>query len=128
MPKVYIDNLNLVVIISLVRLPDGSSARRVMSINEILGYDVESGSFNYIEVFRWKSSDDTFEFPGYMNSTLLEHVVAPKRGMTNREARRIYDHLQDRAEAFKKIHERGVTNFYELHNLLSQAFRQGLIR
>jgi len=36
-PKTYIDNLNVVAIQSMVRLPNGREARRVLSINEIVG-------------------------------------------------------------------------------------------
>ncbi len=51
-PKTYVDNLNLAIIMSAVRLPSGEMARRVLSINEIIAYDSEANSFNFIEVFR----------------------------------------------------------------------------
>ena len=35
-PKTYVDNLNLVVIQSAVRLPNGKDGRRIISISEIL--------------------------------------------------------------------------------------------
>ena len=127
-PKTYVDNLNLVIIMSAVRLNDGSTARRVLSINEIISYDSEANSFNFIEVFRWNSATDKFEFPGYMNSTLLEHVVAVRRGLSPKESRKIYDEIEARATILRKLHERGITNFYELHNVLSQAYRQGYFR
>ena len=56
-PKTYIDNLNLAVIQSAVRLADGRSARRVLSINEIIGYDPVSQSFSFLEAFRWNPGD-----------------------------------------------------------------------
>ena len=40
-PKTYVDNLNLVIIMSAVRLADGTSVRRVMSVNEIIAYESE---------------------------------------------------------------------------------------
>ena len=127
-PKTYIDNLNLVVIISSVRLSDGSTARRVLSVNEILGYDSETNSFEFVEVFRWNPSNDKFEFPGNMNSRLLEDVVAFRRGMSPQDARHIYDEIEDRVAIFKRLHERGLTNFYELYKVLAQAHREGLFR
>jgi len=127
-PKTYIDNLNLVIIMSAIRLPDGTPARRVLSINEIISYDSETNSYNFIEVFRWNPATDQFEFTGYMNATILETVVAVRRGLTPKNSRQIYDELQDRAIILRKLHERGITNFYELHNVLSQAYRQGLFR
>ena len=126
-PKVYIDNLNLAIVIGSVRLSDGTSVRRITSINEILGFDDETGAFNFIEVFRWDSASDTFDFPGHMNSTMLEDVVAPKLGLSRQNARSIYDKIDVRAAAFRKIHEQGTTNFYDLYKFLAQAHRQGFL-
>lgn len=127
-PKTYIDNLNLVIIMSAVRLPDGTPARRVMSVNEIISYDSEANSFNFIEVFRWNPATDKYEFPGYMNATILERVVAVRRGLAPKDSRKIYDEIEARSVILRKLHERGITNFYELHQILSRAYRQGLFR
>jgi len=124
-PKVYIDNLSLAIVIGSVSLADGTLARRVTSINEIINYDSQTDSFNYIEVFRWNSAADTFEFPGHMNSNILENIVAPKMGLPHEESRKMYQTLEERALAFRKIHERGITNFYDLYKLFAQAHRQG---
>jgi flagellar protein FlaI len=113
---------------SAVRLPDGRPARRVVSINEIVRFNPEDNTFDFIEVFRWNSSTDSFDFPGYMNTALLEQTVASKRGIPPRERRKIYDQVEYRAEILRKLSERGLTNFYELHNILSQANKQGLLR
>ncbi len=126
-PKVYVDNLNLAIVVGSVRLADGRSVRRITSINEILGFDDETGAFNFIEVFRWDSARDAFDFPGYMNSTMLEDVVAPKLGLARQNARSIYDKIDVRAAAFRKIHEQGTTNFYDLYKFLAQAHRQGFL-
>ena len=127
-PKTYVDNLNMIVITSAVRLPDGRPARRVLSINEVVEYDPGTNSFGFIEVFRWDPATDKFEFPGYMNTTILEHVVGAKRGIAPHESRRIYNEIDDRANVLRKLHERDITNFYKLHNVLSQAYREGLFR
>jgi flagellar protein FlaI len=127
-PKTYIDNLQLAIIISSVRLANGSTARRVVSINEILGYNSEVDSFEFVEVFRWNAGTDEFDFPARSNSRLLEEVVSVRRGLSGQDARRIYDEVGDRATIFKRLHERGVTNFYDLYKILSQANREGLFR
>ena len=127
-PKTYIDNLNLVIIMSAVRLPDGRPARRVLSINEIVEYDPGSDSFGFIEVFQWNPADDTFEFPGYMNTNILEHGVSQKRGIPPHNSRQIYQELEQRDDILRKLYERDLTNFYEFHNVLSQAYREGLFR
>ena len=127
-PKTYIDNLNVVIIMSAVRLPDGSTGRRILSINEIIEYNSETDAFGFIEVFRWDPATDTFEFPGYMNTNILEHVVASRRGLPPRESRRIYDVLSERADVLRGLREKEITNFYELHTILTQAYREGLFR
>ncbi len=127
-PKTYIDNLNLAVIQSAVRLADGKSARRVMSINEIIGYDPVTNSFSFLEAFRWNPANDTFEFPGYMNSYLLEQVIAIKRGIPPHRRKEIYDEVKRRAKIFEKLHkEKGITDFYEFFQVLAEARRQKLL-
>jgi flagellar protein FlaI len=127
-PKPYIDNLNMVILMSSVRLPDGRTARRVTSVNEIIGYDTESESFGYIEVFRWDPVTDTFEFPGFMNTNLLENTVAVRSGIAPGNGRAIYDKLKRRSDVLKRLSEKEVNDFHELHDVLSQASREGHLR
>ncbi|MEP0762271.1 MAG: type II/IV secretion system ATPase subunit [Chloroflexota bacterium] len=127
-PKTYIDNLHLAVIQGAVRLQDGKMARRVLSINEIIGYDPVSETFSFLEAFRWNPATDTFDFPGYMNSYLLEQHIAIRRGIPPHKRKAIYDELKRRARIFEKLHrEKGVTDFYEFFQILSEARRQNLL-
>ena len=125
-PKTYVDNLNLVVTQSMVRLPNGKDGRRIVSINEIVGYDPSSDSFSFIEVFRWNPTSDTFEFTGYMNSYLLEEVIALKRGMPAQRKREIYGELTRRGNILRRLGEQGITDFYDLYQVLSKAYREGV--
>jgi len=127
-PKTYIDNLNVVGIQSMVRLPNGKEARRVLSINEIVGYDSASDSFSFIEIFRWNPVEDSFEFSGYMNSYLLEERIAMARGIPPMKKRTIYDELSRRAKILKKLHEQKVEGFYDLYKVLAKAYREGTFR
>ncbi len=126
-PKTYIDNLNVVAIASSVRLPNGKTGRRLLSLNELVGYDSASDSFSFVETFRWNSSDDTFEFTGNMNSYLLENRVAPKRGISPQDKRGIYKEMDRRAALFERLAEQGTSNFYELYKVFSKAQREGLL-
>jgi flagellar protein FlaI len=125
-PKTYVDNLNLVVIQSMVRLPNGKDGRRIVSVNEIVGYDSSSDSFSFIEVFRWNPATDTFEFTGYMNSYLLEEVIALKRGLPSTRKREIYAELTRRANILRRLKDQGVMDFYDLYQVLSKAYREGV--
>ena len=125
-PKTYIDNLNFVIIQNAVRLK-GKLVRRVTSVSEIIGYDPPSDSFSYIEVFRWDPATDTFEFTGNMNSYMLEEKIAVKRGIPHNKKRKIYKELEKRANILKKLHESGITNFYELFNVIAKIEKEGMI-
>jgi flagellar protein FlaI len=125
-PRTYVDNLNVVVIASAVRLPNGKAGRRIISISEIIGYDPVQGSFSFVEVFRWDPVRDEFEFVGFNNSYLLEQRIAPARGLSEKRRREIYKEVDRRGALLQKLGESGVSNFYELFKLLSKAQKQGL--
>ena len=126
-PRTYIDNLNVVVIQSAVKLPGGKKGRRMMSINEIVGYDPSSKSFSFVEIFRWDPIKDVFLFPGEMNSYLLEVKIAPRRGIPPSQMKQIYAELKRRARILERIHkEKGVRDFYEVLRVLAEAQRRGL--
>ena len=127
-PKPYIDNLNLVILMSAVKLPDGRTARRVTSINEIIGYDPASEAFGFIEVFRWDPATDKFEFPGYLNTNLFENVVATRNGLVPGNDQAIYEKLYQRSQVLERLLGKEVNDFYELHDVLSQARREGHLR
>lgn len=125
-PKSYMDNLNIVIIASAVKLTNGKLARRILSINELFGYDSVTDSFSFAEVFHWDPVTDTHEFTGYMNSYLLENKVAVKRGIPATQRRVIYQDLERRARVLKKLHEQGITDFDELYKVIIKAKGQGL--
>lgn len=125
-PKVYIENLNLCTIQSLVRLPNGKNGRRILSISEIIGYDSASDSFSYIEVFRWNPVNDSYEFTGHMNSYLLEEVIAFKLGYPPNKKREIYKELERRAIILSRMKDQGVIAFQDVYNALSQAYKEGV--
>jgi len=126
-PKTYIDNLNVVVLTSSVKLPNGKTARRVIGINEIVSYDSATESFNIVQAFHWDESTDTFHFTGYMSSYVMESKIAAKMGLAGRQKRRIYDEIERRAKILQKLHkEQGITDFYEILEVLGKAQKQGL--
>ncbi|MBN1314388.1 MAG: type II/IV secretion system ATPase subunit [Anaerolineales bacterium] len=126
-PKAYIDNLEVVVIQAAVKTPSGMS-RRIVSINEIVGYDAVSKSFSVIEAFRWNPANDTFEFPGFMNSYVLEEKIALKKGIPPHKRRVIYTDLKRRAKIFERLHqERNLRTFDDVYNILAEAHRQHLL-
>ncbi len=127
-PRSYVDNLNLVLIQSVVNVPGKGLERRVLSINEIVGYDSESQAFNFMDIFKWDPATDTFKFTGKNNSYLLEHKIAPRLGIPENQVRKIYSELDRRAKILRKIHQANITNFYDLFNTLIQLEEAGLTK
>jgi len=128
-PKTYIDNIGAVIIQSAVKVPKtGKIERRVLSINEIIGYDSAEDRFNYIEVFSWDPLTDTFLFRGEGTSYLLENKLAVYFGYSKREVREIYNHLYMRAELLKLLAEAGVTDYFELWYTLKTIKALGIER
>jgi archaeal flagellar protein FlaI len=126
-PKNYVDNLNVVILTSQVKLPNGKLGRRLTGISEIVGYDSVLESFSFIESFKWNQETDVFEFTGYMTSYILENKIAPKLGIPSHKKQRIYVEMERRAKILEKLHrERGVKGFYEVLDVLNKAQKEGL--
>ena len=98
-PKTHIDNLNAALFQSAVHDPDtGRYKRRVLAINEILGYEPLEQAYNFVEAFTWIPETDQFTFTGKGTSYLLDSKIAVVRGFSEDEAHLIYDELNKRAE------------------------------
>jgi flagellar protein FlaI len=126
-PKNYVDNLNVVILTSQVKLPNGRQGRRITGISEIVNYDAALESFSFVESFKWNQENDTFEFSGYMSSYVLEELIAPKLGIPPHKKQRVYAEVERRAIILQKLHkERGVKGFYEVLDVLNKAQQEGL--
>ncbi|MBO8180629.1 MAG: type II/IV secretion system ATPase subunit [Archaeoglobus sp.] len=126
-PKTFIDNLNFVVIQSAVRRPDGKLVRRVLSVSEIVGYNPQKGGVSFIEVFQWDPVTDTHVFTGYGSSYLLEQKIATRLGIPPNKKKLIYEEVEKRAKILKKLHEQGITDFYEFFKSISKIYKSGLL-
>ncbi len=61
-----------------------------------------------------------------MNSYLLEEVIAFKRGLPPHRKREIYEELNRRTNILRRLSEQGITGFYELYQVISKAYREGV--
>lgn len=127
-PRTYVDNLNLVLIQSAVRRPDGRVVRRVLSINEIVGFNPQTKAFNFIEAFSWDPVTDRFIFRGYRSSYLLEHKIAKKLGIPQEKTGVIYDELEKRVKILKKISESNVKDYDEFFQMITKINKRGITR
>ncbi len=127
-PKTYIDNLNFVIIQSAVRRPDGKLVRRILSVNEIVGYNPQKGGVSFLEAFSWDPVTDSHVFSGYGSSYLLEQKIATLLGIPQTKRRVIYDEIEKRAKILEKLHKEGVINFWDFFNTLAKIEKSGLLR
>ena len=126
-PRAYIDNLNIAVLMGMVRLPNGKVGRRITSIAEIVGWDPLTQTFNIAEAFHHDESKDTFDFTGHMTSFIMEFKIAPRLGIPPNKKQKIYDEIDRRASILEELHKgKGITGFYEVLEILGKAQQQGL--
>jgi len=126
-PKTYVDNLNLVIIQSAVKRPDGETVRRMLSINELVGYDPETQGFSFMAAFIWDPATDTFTFTGKGSSYLLENKIATMLGIPENRRADIYDEVDKRARILERLHKAGYTQFWDLFHMTTKIRKQGLL-
>jgi flagellar protein FlaI len=126
-PKTYVDNLNIVVIQSAVRRPTGEMVRRILSINELVGFNPETQGFSFVEMFHWDPITDTHEFTGRGSSYLLENKVATMLGIPEHKKAGMYEEVEKRARILERLHKAGYTGFYDLYHMTTKVKKQGLL-
>jgi len=127
-PMTHVDNLNLVMIQSAVRRPTGEMVRRVLSINELVGYDPETGGFSFVSMFVWNPVTDEFEFTGRGSSYLLENKIATILGIPDNKRSEIYFEVDKRARILERLHKAGYTGFWDLYHMITKIKKQGLLK
>jgi flagellar protein FlaI len=127
-PKTHVDNLNLVVIQSAVRRPNGSMVRRMLSINELVGYNPETEGFSFVAMFVWDPTTDTFNFTGKGSSFLLENKVATMLGIPEHKRSEIYFEVEKRARILERLHKAGYVGFWDLFHMITKIKKQGLLK
>jgi flagellar protein FlaI len=125
-PKTHMDNLNLAVFQGAVQGPGGKRVRRVLSINEILGYNPEGNNIMFIPVFNWDPGTDTTKFRGKGSSALFASKLLQLRGMDKRDEAILYEELALRAKILEKMVEKKIFNFYDVFDSIAHCREIGL--
>jgi len=121
-PKTHINGLNLAIFQN--RLKRGLKlVRRVTSVCEIMGYDQEEGSLNYLPVFIYDADEDQLRFSG--SSFLMEAKVLPYRGWGEERLPDLYKELQMRAEILTFLSE-NHPRFRDVWNTVIETERIGV--
>ena len=126
-PKTYVDNLNLVIIQSAVKRPDGQTVRRMISANELVGYNAETGGFTFVQMFTWEPVTDTFVWTGKGSSFLLENKIATMLGIPESRKAEIYNEVEKRAKILERLHKAGYVKFWDLFHMMTKIKKQGLL-
>ena len=94
-PKTHIDGLNLTIFQARIER-GGKFIRRVTSVNEIIGYNANTGKLLFLPSFTYDADRDELVFTG--SSFLLESKLLPFRGWSRERLPELYKELKMRAE------------------------------
>lgn len=125
-PKTNMDSLNIAWFQSAVYSKTGLLVRRVITINEIVGYDPESDAISAIPVFTWDPATDKFRFAGRGSSYLLEEKIAVMRGISRRNIKLIYEELDLRAKYLRLLVERNIVDYFRVFKAITKAYQLGI--
>jgi len=126
-PKTNMDNLNIAWFQSAVHVK-GFPARRVIEIDEIIGYDPEADAIAAMPVFVWDATTDRFIFSGRGSSYLLEEKIAIMRGIPRSRIAEIYDELELRRRYIDLLVRNKVFEYNRVFRAVTFASQVGLER
>ncbi|NPA99617.1 MAG: flagellar protein FlaI, partial [Crenarchaeota archaeon] len=125
-PKTNMDSLNIAWFQSAVYSKTGLLVRRVITINEIVGYDPESDAISAIPVFTWDPATDQFRFAGRGSSYLLEEKIAVMKGISRRDIKLIYEELDLRAKYLRLLVDRNIVDYFKVFKAIVKAYQLGV--
>jgi flagellar protein FlaI len=122
-PKPFMDNLDIV-LIQLAIQRKGKKLRRVISIDEIEGYNKTVDGIMSRKAFEWDAASDTHLFKSNRNSYILERKIAPLAGFQN--AMDIYDEFDRRKHILDRMLEEKIMDYYEVVQFIWTYYREGV--
>lgn len=125
-PRSNIDNLNIVLIQGAVTGKSGRLERRVLSINEITGFDGNANSVIFSPIFSWDPETDTVNFTGRGTSSLFKDKLLMMRGMSANDEIKLYDEMDQRKDILNHLIEKKIFNYYRVFEQLAMANEIGI--
>jgi flagellar protein FlaI len=122
-PKTFMDNLD-VVLIQMAVERKGKRIRRVLSVDEIEGYNKEVDGIMSRKAFEWNAVDDAHMFKANRNSFILEQRIAPMAGYE--DPMQIYDEYDLRKHILERMVEEKIFDYYEVVQFIWTFFREGV--
>jgi flagellar protein FlaI len=121
-PKTFMDNLDFVLIQMAVERK-GKRLRRVLSVDEIEGYNRAVDGVMSRTAFEWNSADDTHIFRANRNSYILEQRIAKNAGYT--DPSEIYEEFDRRKHILERMVEEKIFDYYEVVQFIWTFYREG---
>ncbi|MFN4337191.1 MAG: type II/IV secretion system ATPase subunit [Candidatus Nitrosocaldus sp.] len=125
-PKTHIDNLNIALFQSAVQGKQGKLVRRVLSINEIIGYNPATDSIMFIPVFNWDPGEDIALYRGKGSSALFATKLLVRRGLSKKDESLLYDELEMRASIIRHWISNKIFNYHDVYNHIVKVKEMGL--
>jgi flagellar protein FlaI len=122
-PKTFMDNLD-VVLIQMAVERKGKRIRRVLSVDEVEGYNKEVDGIMSRKAFEWNAVDDTHTFKANRNSYILESRIAKMAGLT--DPMQIYDEFDRRKHILDRMIEEKIFDYYEVVQFIWTFYREGI--
>ncbi len=122
-PKPFMDNLD-VILIQMAVERKGKRIRRVLSVEEIEGYNKEVDAIMSRRAFEWNPVDDTHLFRANRNSYILEEKIAKNAGFEDRM--QIYEEFDLRKKILERMVEEGIMDYYEVVKIVWTYYREGV--
>ena len=116
------DNLDIIVIQMAVDRK-GKRIRRVLSVDEIEGYNKEIDGIISRKAFDWNPVDDTHMFKANRNSYILEQRIAPIVGLE--DPMQIYEEYDQRKLILERMVEEKIFDYYEFVQFIWTFYREG---
>ena len=121
-PKPFMDNLD-VVLIQMAVERKGKRIRRVLSLDEIEGYNKEVDGIMSRKAYEWNPVDDTHTFNANRNSFILESRIAKMAGLS--DVMMIYEEYDKRKHILERMLEEKIFDYYEVVQFIWTYYREG---
>jgi flagellar protein FlaI len=121
-PKPFMDNLD-VVLIQMAVERKGKRLRRVLSVDEVEGYNKEADGIMSRKAFEWNPVDDTHIFKANRNSYILESRIAKMAGLT--DPMMIYNEFDQRKHILERMVQEKIFDYYEVVQFIWTFYREG---
>ncbi len=122
-PKTFMDNLD-VVLIQMAVERKGKRLRRVLSVDEIEGYNKEVDGIMSRKAFLWNATDDTHSFKANRNSFILEQRIAASAGYS--DIMQIYEEFDRRKAILNQMVDKKIFDYQDVLDCIWGYYRDGV--